>query len=101
MATKFPKELLSPKALNYLLARARMADKHRRKLLRGLKKAGDGNSKLEVQKTYLGSQQVLFSALLRAGLQLEAKDRLKISEYEKLAANLKLYQPIQRKLNFS
>ena len=100
LASMFPMEELSSKALGYLLFQARAADRYRKKRLREVKKAGSGHNKFEVQKTYLGSQQVRFSALLRAALLLEAKDRLKISEYQKLAATMKLHEPIPEKVEF-
>ena len=76
------------------LAKYRAAKKHRTKLRKSVRLAGNGPKKPETQKGYLGSQLVRFASLVDAAKKLEYHERLSLPEYEAMASSLAMHKPI-------
>ena len=92
--THFPCGWTSDMSPEDAKALAAKAAKRRKALKLALKKAGKGKGKTEKQKAYVGSTLVRLDALVQAAKRHDYSERKELPEYQEMAGQLKLHQPI-------
>ncbi|WP_244673177.1 reverse transcriptase domain-containing protein [Mesorhizobium sp. 131-2-1] len=90
----FPHGWVTDQTVKEVLALITKAAKHREHLLAKLKTAGKSSKASNAQAAYLGSTLVRLDALIRAAKRLDYDEKLEVPQYEQIASQLKLYQPI-------
>lgn len=96
----FPHHDPGPDTIKHVRSLVSNANKHRKKIVRKLRAAGNGSDKFKTQNAYLGSSLVKISALVEAAKGLPLQQRKPISDYVALAETLKMHSTIDETVNY-
>ncbi|TPI58656.1 hypothetical protein FJ417_18715 [Mesorhizobium sp. B3-1-7] len=91
----FPHGWATNQSVEEVQALVGKATKRRAALRSKLKKAGKGSkAPKKAQAVYLGSKLVRFDALIRAAKRLDYHEKLEVPQYQQMAGQLNLHEPI-------